>query len=63
MHGFSLLRFMVLVLIHAILEQSMNNKKNGEQNLTRNVYYCYLKLMQNLQSFAKPQIWNDGRWR
>ena len=38
-YGFSLV--WCLVLIRAILEQSIN-KKNGEQNLSWNVYYWYV---------------------
>ena len=37
-YGFSLVWVLVLILIRAILEQSINNK-NGEQNLSWNVYY------------------------
>ena len=47
-YGFSLVWFLVLILIRAILEQSINNK-NGEQNLSCNVYYWYVfTLMPNL---------------
>ena len=46
-YGFSLVWVLVLILILAILEQSINNK-NGEQNLSWNVYYWYvLTLMKN----------------
>ena len=38
-YGFSLVWVLVLNLIRAILDQSINNK-NGEQNLSWNVYYC-----------------------
>ena len=49
MYGFSLSRLMVLILIRAILEQLINIKQNGEQNLSWHVYYWYLfTLMQNL---------------
>ena len=39
MYGFSLVRLLVLIIISAILEQSINNYINGEQNLSWNVYY------------------------
>ena len=49
MYGFSLVWLLVLILFRVILEQSINKKKNGEQNLGLNVYYWYLfTLMQNL---------------
>ena len=41
-YGFSLVWFLVLILIRAILEQSINNKMVGEQNLSWNVYYWYV---------------------
>ena len=45
---FSLVWLMVLILIRAILEQSINNK-NGEHNLCWNVnYYLHTVLMENL---------------
>ena len=40
-YGFSLVWFLVLILIRAILEQSINNK-TVEQNLSWNVYYWYV---------------------
>ena len=57
--GFSLVWVLVLILIRAILEQSIK-KQNWEQNLSLNVYYWYVfTLMPNLQSlFCKPRT--DG---
>ena len=47
-YGFSLVWVLVLILIRAILEQSIKNQNNGEQNLSWNVYYWYvLTLMPN----------------
>ena len=50
-YGFSLVWFLVLILIRAILEQSINIK--SEHNLSWNVYYWYVfTLMPNLYSFV-----------
>ena len=55
-YGFSLVWFLVLILIHAILEQSINNKMVSKIQVE--CYYWYvLTLMPNLQSFVNLGLW------
>ena len=59
-YGFSLVWVLVLILIRAVLEQSINNKMVSKI-LSWNVYYWYvLTLMPNLQSFVNLGTLNDG---
>ena len=53
MYSSSLVQLLVLILIHAILEQS---KQNGEQNLSWNVFYnIYLHLCKVYSLLWKPE--------
>ena len=62
-YGFSLVRLLVLILIRAILEQSINNK-NGEHN--NFMLECLLLIFTYRTNgkfivIFKPQTLNDGR--
>ena len=63
-YGFSLVWFLVLILIRAILEQSINNIMMSKINLSWNVFYWYVfTLMPKFIVICKPRTLNDGRWR